>query len=85
MKTALFNAIRFGKKEVVKYLIDAGADVNLAVGFRTTPLKEAVSRGHTEIVEYLINAGADYECLRVYSMIETLLMIAIPNGYIENN
>lgn len=44
--------------EVVRLLIDAGADVNLADGQGVTPLVHARQRGYTIIVELLQNAGA---------------------------
>lgn len=44
--------------EVVRLLIDAGADVNLADGQGVTPLTHARQRGYTTIVELLQNAGA---------------------------
>ena len=44
--------------EVIKELIAAGADVNIATSNGNTPLHTASSRGYTEIVKELIAAGA---------------------------
>ena len=44
--------------EVVRQLVDAGADVNLADGNGVSPLTHARDRGYEEIVEILEGAGA---------------------------
>lgn len=53
-------AAHFGHSDVVRYLLEAGADVNFAAaetGF--TALTGAVAGGHGEIVRLLIDAGAN--------------------------
>ena len=44
--------------EIVRLLVDAGADVNLADGDGVTPLTHARQRGYTEIADILTAAGA---------------------------
>ncbi|MGQ0603312.1 MAG: ankyrin repeat domain-containing protein [Anaerolineales bacterium] len=61
--TALLEAIILGEGgprhiEIVRLLVEAGADVNLADGQGVTPLTHARQRGYNEIVELLENAGA---------------------------
>lgn len=61
--TALLEAIILGDggprhTQVVRLLVDAGADVNIADGEGVTPLEHARRRDHEEIVEILENAGA---------------------------
>ena len=61
--TALLEAIILGDggprhAEVVRLLVDAGADVNLADGNGVTPLAHARERGHEEMVAILEAAGA---------------------------
>ncbi len=61
--TALLEAIILGDGdaahvEVVRQLVEAGADVNLADGEGVTPLAHAESRNYTEMVEILRSAGA---------------------------
>ena len=61
--TALLEAIILGDggarhTEVVRLLVEAGADVNLADGNGVSPLAHAQAGGHTAIVEILRNAGA---------------------------
>jgi len=45
-------------QEIVRLLIDGGADVDLADGDGTTPLQHARQRGYSEIVQMLLDAGA---------------------------
>lgn len=53
-------AAHFGHSDVVRYLLDAGANVNFAAaGSGFTALTGAVAGGHREIVRILIDAGAD--------------------------
>jgi ankyrin repeat protein len=62
--TALLEAIILGDggprhTEVVRLLVEAGADVNLADGSGVTPLAHAQQRGFDEMTEILRQAGAD--------------------------
>jgi ankyrin repeat protein len=61
--TALLEAIILGDGdaahvEVVRQLVDAGADVNLADGQGVTPLGHAEQRGYDEMAAILREAGA---------------------------
>lgn len=61
--TALLEAIILGDggprhAEVVRLLVEAGADVNLADSKETTPLAHARQRGYRQIIEILEAAGA---------------------------
>jgi ankyrin repeat protein len=61
--TALLEAIILGggsprHTEVVRLLVEAGADVNLADGDGVSPLTHAQGRGYGEMVEILEAAGA---------------------------
>ncbi|MDH5680718.1 MAG: ankyrin repeat domain-containing protein [Spirochaetota bacterium] len=55
----LHRAIRAGKMDITKYLVDKGAQLNnrtLKAGF--TPLDIAVASGKIELVDYLLDRGA---------------------------
>lgn len=61
--TALLEAILLGDggprhTEVVRLLVEAGADVNLADGNGVTPLAHARSRGFAQMAAFLESAGA---------------------------
>ncbi|MBI5649922.1 MAG: ankyrin repeat domain-containing protein [Chloroflexi bacterium] len=61
--TALLEAIILGDggarhTEVVRLLVNAGADVNLADNQRVTPLAHARQRGYADIIAILERAGA---------------------------
>ena len=56
----LIMAVECAEPEIVRMLVDAGADVNR--DFRdTTPLVHAVRGAHSEVVNVLLQAGADPE------------------------
>ncbi|XP_014558524.1 hypothetical protein COCVIDRAFT_25002 [Bipolaris victoriae FI3] len=50
----------FGHNEVVKMLLDKGADVNAQGGFYGNALYAASEEGHEQVVEMLLNAGASF-------------------------
>jgi ankyrin repeat protein len=55
-------AAKAGREEIVKLLLNKGADVNGGVGvaneWKTTPLVEAATWGHGSVVEILLDSGA---------------------------
>ena len=55
---ALMFAVRWGKIEVIKYLISVDADVNAIAGSGDTPLSIAVEEEHEDIIKLLKEAGA---------------------------
>ncbi len=79
---ALFTAIENDDVEMVRVLVEAGADVNAAEGFGgNTPLHEAVEKGDAEIVKILVAAGADVEAEGFMS--RTPLSLAAEEGATE--
>lgn len=57
--TPLIQAINLLRIEVIKLLIELGADVHLYQYIQTTPLGLATSLGNIEIVKLLLQAGAN--------------------------
>lgn len=55
--TPLYCAALQGRVDLMKLLVEAGADVNYG-GF-STPLVVAAQNGHLEVVRFLVEAGAD--------------------------
>jgi len=69
--TPLFRAARQCPIEVVRALLDAGADVNLGCGDWLgdkclSNLTNAIERGNVELVSLLLDAGATYRPLEKY-------------------
>ena len=48
-----------GFSDVAQALIDAGANIEAAIGYGVRPLMLAAGYGETDVVEVLLNAGAD--------------------------
>ena len=64
--TPLISAAVFGKTEIAKALIEAGADVNIKNNEGSTALHSAAFLCRMEIVEMLLDNGADKEQLNSY-------------------
>lgn len=59
--TALHHAARNGDLEIVKLLINSGADVNAMADQGHFPLYCAAGHGHVETTQYLVENGADLQ------------------------
>ena len=79
--TALMHAARDGHTEVVKLLIDNGADLNHKSNGGVTALRTAAREGRTEVVKLLIDNGADMNIKDVDGW--TALMHASIYGHTE--
>jgi ankyrin repeat protein len=58
--SALHVAANHGHLEIVKLLLDAGADINRKSKSGETPLHLAVTKNHIDVVKCLLVRGADY-------------------------
>lgn len=61
----LQNAAAHGAVNVLRILLDEGADINSQDSEFRTPLQTAASRGYVEIVQLLLARGADYHMVPV--------------------
>lgn len=77
--TALWCAAGAGHFNIVKLLIDQGADVNHATVTNSTPLRAACFDGRLDIVQYLIDHNADLLIANKYK--NTCLMISCYKGH----
>lgn len=62
--TALFIASQNGHVEIVRVLLDGGADTEIATSNAVTPLLVASSNGHAQVVKVLLKANANVEQVR---------------------
>jgi ankyrin repeat protein len=59
LETPLILAATYGRTEIVKLLLEKGADVNLGNEGSETPLHYAARHGHIKVMEILLENGAD--------------------------
>jgi hypothetical protein len=81
-KTPLCLAVEHGHSEIVKLLIEHGADVNAScyIDSFETPLHRAVVDDNIEIAKLLIQNGADVNARRSFDGLTPLHLAAL-NGY----
>ncbi len=75
--TALMLASAEGQAEVVKFLIENGANINASKRYGYTPLMLAIKKNQAAIVQLLIENGADIHAKN--ELDETPLLIAVEN------
>ena len=80
--TPLITAVHGRHKEVVKLLLDAGAEVNKAHGDQF-PLLEAARQGDEDIVLMLLDAGAGTDINKHYSTGRTPLWWTAHRGHLK--
>ena len=74
-------ASRSGHLEIVQYLTENGADVNISTNAGWTPLNIAADRGYLEIITHLIDCGAEINSQNNKGA--TPLFNACKNGHYE--
>ena len=75
--TKLHLAVYFGLDDIVRYLVEAGAELDVKDGEGRTPLSWAVELGRSSIAKYLLNHGAD---ANMPERLQNTLGWAIVNG-----
>jgi len=56
------NAAMLGRRDIVRLLIDAGADIQKRGQFGYTALHAAAQNGHLDVVQALVKYGASVNC-----------------------
>jgi len=79
-RTLLMNVSQRGRTEIVRILIEHGADISVSSGHKTATYM-ACEHGHAEIVRLLLAAGADINQTNFRG--KTLLRKASQYGYID--
>ncbi len=79
--TALHIAALSGSLEMVKYLVEHGAEINYKKTFDQTALHMAAKSGSLKIFKYLVEHGADIKCKN--SLDENALYVAASSGSLE--
>ncbi|KAH0423433.1 hypothetical protein CcaCcLH18_12166 [Colletotrichum camelliae] len=59
--TPLHEACRYGRADVVKMLLEAGADIEMTTSFNRTPICMAIEFGHIDCLKILLDHGVDME------------------------
>ncbi len=79
--TPLWCAAGAGHFDLVKFLLENGADVNHTTSTNSTPLRAACFDGHLNIVKHLVEVGkADYNIANKFN--NTCFMIAAFKGHL---
>jgi ankyrin repeat protein len=74
-------AVICGNLEMVRFLIERGADVNAETGYPLTPLASAAAGGKADIMRFLLESGADVNALGTYGVPAT--WFAVSKGQAE--
>ena len=75
MKKEWQEATKQGDLEIVRLLLEAGADINSKDGHGQTALMNAAHAGQVELVRLLIEKGADLDVTAKYNL--SALMLAL--------
>ena len=79
----LSSASYQGYKDIVKLLLEKGADPNIAHESGIAPLHLACLRGHTDIIKILLDAGADMDGKMVVTNAEAVIVRFTPHEIAE--
>jgi len=78
-KMTLHLSAENGHENIVRFLLDSGAETDASDGFGFTALHHAAKNGHTRVVAALLENGADVDATDHQGW--TALHLAAKNGY----
>lgn len=79
--TPIYEAAAYNHPELVKLLLDYGADINIRTNTGETPLHGAVAAHHLSMVTLLLDNGADINASLAHG--QTPLRLAVIKGYAD--
>ena len=77
----LWIAAACGHLNIVKFLVEKGAQINSTTQTLSTPLRAACYDGHYSTVKYLVECGSDINCVNRHG--HTCLMISSFKGHLK--
>eukprot|EP01022_Parablepharisma_sp_SALTPOND_P025323 TRINITY_DN587_c0_g1_i1.p2 TRINITY_DN587_c0_g1~~TRINITY_DN587_c0_g1_i1.p2 ORF type:complete len:712 (+),score=54.71 TRINITY_DN587_c0_g1_i1:3950-6085(+) len=75
LRTAAHVAALCGKREVIKFLIKEGVNINQADGYSSSPLYYAVEKKHYDIARDLLRVGGEFKC--TYNQVISMLFLQV--------
>jgi ankyrin repeat protein len=82
--TPLMYASRDGRMEIVRTLLDAGADINVRDANDITPLIAAITNNHPDVARFLIDRGADVKAVDWYGRTALWAAVETRNMDVDN-
>jgi ankyrin repeat protein len=82
--TPLLYAARDGRADVVRMLLDAGADINQRDANEITPLIFAITNNHPDVARLLIDRGADINAVDWYGRTPLWAAVETRNMDVDN-
>jgi ankyrin repeat protein len=82
--TPLLYASRDGRMEIVRMLLDAGADINQRDGNEIPPLIIAITNNHPDVARLLIDRGADITAVDWYGRTPLWAAVETRNMDVDN-
>ena len=82
--TPLLYAARDGRMDIVRMLLEAGADINQRDANEITPLIIAITNNHPDVARDLIDRGADIKAVDWYGRTALWAAVETRNMYVDN-
>lgn len=82
MTSPLCDAAGFGNRDVVKFLIENGANMDFESDFGSTPLGRAIASEKFDVALLLLNNGVDYS-KSIFKAVDKKGNLTIPNNILQ--